>query len=144
MIKAKMIPLNSALKDVYLLMRESDVNEDLIMEFAIRGMEHMVVYHTYEKAVCMLRVDNCQSPYPKGTYGIEAVLYKQELDPIDVELVTTATVNVEVDRRASILAFKEQHLGHDEASTVVVNICVKDHDTILEQAAVDVVAAFSA
>ena len=97
MIKAKMIPLNSALKDVYLLMRESDVNEDLIMEFAIRGMEHIVVYHTYEKAVCMLRVDNCQSQYPKGTYGIEAVLYKQELDPIDVELVTTATVNVEVD-----------------------------------------------
>lgn len=92
-----MIPLNSVLKDVYLLVRESDINEDLIMEFAIRGMEHMVVYHTYEKAVCILRVDNCQAQYPRGTYGIEGVLYKQEITPHDVELVTTASVNIEVD-----------------------------------------------
>jgi hypothetical protein len=97
MIKAKMISLNSVLKDVYLLMRESDINEDLVMEFAIRAMEHMVVYHTYEKAVCILRVDNCQAPYPRGTYGIEAVLYKQEVAQADIDIVTTATVNVEVD-----------------------------------------------
>ena len=80
-----------------LLMRESDVNEDLIMEFAIRGMEHMVVYHTYEKAVCILRVDNCQAPYPRGTYGIEAVLYKHEISQPDVEIVTTASVNLTVE-----------------------------------------------
>lgn len=92
-----MIPLESVLKDVYLLVRQADVNEDLIMEFAIRGMEHMAVYHTYEKAVCVLRVENCQAPYPQGMYGVEGVLYRLDNVPAgDIETITTSTVNVEV------------------------------------------------
>lgn len=98
MIKAKMIPLKSVLKDVYLLMRESDVTEDLVMEFAIRGMEHLAVYHTYEKAVCVVRVDNCQASYPKGTYGIEGVLYMlDQVTPADIEIITTSTTNITAD-----------------------------------------------
>lgn len=96
MIKARMIPLDSVLKDVYFLVREADVSEDFIMEYAIRGMEHLAVYHTYEKAVCILRVDNCQAPYPPGTYGIEGVLYKKDINQHDVELITTTTTDLEV------------------------------------------------
>lgn len=92
-----MIPLESVLKDVYLLMRESDVKEDLVMEFAIRGMEHMAVYKTYETAVCYLEVHNCQAQYPHGMYGIEAVLYRKDFDQFSEELVKTTTVKLETD-----------------------------------------------
>lgn len=101
MIKARMVPLESVLKDVYFLVRESDISEDFVMEFAIRGMEHMAVYHTYEKAVCILRVENNQAPYPHGTYGIEGVLYKKDIALPDTELVLTATTDIEVSEGPS-------------------------------------------
>lgn len=74
MIKAKLVPLDSVLKDVYLLMNEDAVSEDLVMEFAIRGMEHLTVNQTFERAVCILPVVNNQASYPGGMYGIHAVL----------------------------------------------------------------------
>lgn len=74
-----MIPLESVLKDVYLLMRGEDVNEDLIMEFGIRALEHLKVYKTYDYAVCILRVENNQAMYPNGMLGVEHVLYQASL-----------------------------------------------------------------
>jgi len=74
----RMIPLDSVLKDIYLVMRQEDVNEDLIMEFAIRALEHLRVYKTYDYAVCVLKVENNQAQYPNGMLGVEHVLYMKD------------------------------------------------------------------
>lgn len=74
----KMIPLDSLLKDIYLVMRQEDVNEDLIMEFGIRALEHLRIYKTYDYAVCVLKVENNQVDYPNGMLGIEHVLYMKD------------------------------------------------------------------
>lgn len=78
MLVTKMIPLNSVLKDVYFLMREADVQEDLVMEFAIRAMESIYTYRAYEKAICFVRIENNQGAYPHGMLGIHGVLYNTE------------------------------------------------------------------
>lgn len=97
MIKSKLIPLDSVLKDAYMVLKDSDIQEDLVMEFAIRAMEHLTVYKTYEKAVCVLPVTNSQASYPSGMYGIEAVLYKLKLDNHDEEFFATSNTNVNVE-----------------------------------------------
>lgn len=71
----KLIPIDSILKDIYMLLRESDIQEDLVMEFAIRAMEHMASYRAYEKAVCFVRIENSQGMYPPGMLGIWGVQY---------------------------------------------------------------------
>ena len=96
MIKTKLIPLESVLKDTYMMLKDTDINEDIIMEFAIRGMEHMAVYQTYEKAVCVLRVENSQAPYPTGMYGVEGVMYKLHVNPQDEEFFATSNTNVDL------------------------------------------------
>ena len=94
MIKTKLIPLESVLKDTYMLLKDTDISEDLVMEFAVRGMEHMVVYQTYEKAVCILRVENSQVAYPHGMLGIEGVMYKAQMDKQDEQFFATSNLNV--------------------------------------------------
>jgi hypothetical protein len=95
MIETAFIPLKSILKDIYMLLREHEVSEDLVMEFAIRGMEQLMVYRMYEKAVCFLRVENNQAPYPHGIYGIEGVLYKITDDfPKEIEVILTADLHI--------------------------------------------------
>lgn len=74
----KMIPLDSVLKDIYLVMRNEDVNEDLIMEFGIRALEHLRVYKTYDYAVCILKVENNQAQFPNGMLGVEHVLFLKD------------------------------------------------------------------
>lgn len=74
----KMIPLDSVLKDIYLVMRNEDVNEDLIMEFGIRALEHLRIYKTYDYAVCVLKVQNNQAQFPNGMLGVEHVLYMKD------------------------------------------------------------------
>ena len=76
MIETAFVPLKSVLKDIYMLLREHEISEDIVMEFAIRGMEQLMVYRMFEKAVCFLRVENNQADYPHGVYGVEGVLYK--------------------------------------------------------------------
>ena len=97
MIKSKLIPLNSVLKDVYLLMNEDSVTEDLVMEFAIRGMEHLAVNQTYERAVCVLPIVNNQVSYPKGMYGIHAVLGNIQPKYNTTEYLVTSTTSLKVN-----------------------------------------------
>lgn len=93
MITTRMIPVNSVLKDVYFLTREHNVLEDMVMEFAIRGMEFMSTYKTYERAVCILHVENNTAKYPLGMLGIEGVLYtRKHLGPEDIHVILTADV----------------------------------------------------
>jgi len=97
MIKSKLIPLNSVLKDVYLLMNEDSVTEDLVMEFAIRGMEHLAVNQTYERAVCVLPIVNNQVSYPKGMYGIHSVLGNIQPKYNTTEYLVTSTTSLKVN-----------------------------------------------
>lgn len=97
MLKTKMIPLDSVLKDVYMLLKESDVNEDLVMEFAIRAMEHLSTYKTYEHKVCILKVDNFQAPFPAGMLGIEAVLYRANIQNYEEYIYVTQDLRVDVN-----------------------------------------------
>ena len=110
MIKSKLIPISSVLKDIYLLLDESEVLEDLVMEFAIRGMEHLSTYQTYEKAVCVLPIQNSQASYPHGMYGIHSVMGNCNLINKDVQYVTTTTtIQPEaIDRNGIITIRKSQ------------------------------------
>jgi len=96
MIKSKLIPITSVLKDIYLLTNESSVTEDLVMEFAIRGMEHLAVNQTYERAVCVLPVVNSQASYPKGMYGIHSVLGNSDPSDDTVKYLVTSTTSLAV------------------------------------------------
>lgn len=106
MIKTKLIPISSVLKDVYLLLSDDSISEDLIMEFAIRGMEHLAVNQTYERAVCVLPIVNNQAPYPHGMYGVHAVLGNvmpnQDTTKYLVTSATSMVVN-EVDKTFEIV-----------------------------------------
>ena len=75
MYLAKMIPLESVLSDVYLLLSNDVVDEKLVMESAILAMEHLQIHKGYDFAVCLLKVENNQAQYPNGMLGIEHVLY---------------------------------------------------------------------
>jgi len=97
MIKSKLIPLTSVLKDVYLLADESSITEDLVMEFAIRGMEHLAVNQTYERAVCVIPVVNSQAPYPKGMYGIHSVLGNMSPTNSEQQYLVTSTTSLVVN-----------------------------------------------
>jgi len=92
MLITKMVPLDTVLKDVYLLTRERDVQEDLVMEFAIRAMEHMGTFKFYEKAVCYVKIENHQGNFPSGMLGIHGVLYSTGNRPqMLTQYVTTHT-----------------------------------------------------
>ena len=97
MIKSKLIPITSVLKDIYLLINESSVTEDMVMEFAIRGMEHLAVNQTYERAVCVLPVVNSQASYPKGMYGIHSVLGNQKPNDDALKYLVTSTTSLVVN-----------------------------------------------
>lgn len=97
MIKSKLIPLNSVLKDIYLLIGEDSITEDLVMEFAIRGMEHMTVAQTYEKAVCVIPIVNSQGSYPRGMYGIHSVLGNIHPSDDQTKYLATSTTTMTVD-----------------------------------------------
>lgn len=97
MIKSKLIPLSSVLKDVYLLANESSITEDMVMEFAIRGMEHLAVNQTYERAVCVIPVVNSQAAYPKGMYGIHSVLGNINNVADQREYLVTSTTSLVVN-----------------------------------------------
>lgn len=97
MIKTKLIPLSSVLKDIYLLINDESITEDLVMEFAIRGMEHLAVNETYERAVCVIPVLNNQAPYPNGMYGVHAVLGNIFPNQDQTEYLATSTRTLEVN-----------------------------------------------
>lgn len=97
MIKAKLIPLESVLKDIYLLINDEQITEDLVMEFAIRGMEHLAVNGTYEKAVCVIPVINSQASYPNGLYGINSVLGNILPNQDMTKYIATSTTSVSVN-----------------------------------------------
>ena len=78
MYNTAMIPLESVLKDVYLVASNHQIDEDLINEFAVRALEHISVNKTYDFAVCLLKVDNNQAEFPRGMLGVEHVLYMAE------------------------------------------------------------------
>lgn len=90
MIKSKLIPLTSVLKDIYFLINEEYVTEDLVMEFAIRGMEHLAVNNTYERAICILPIVNNQASYPNGMYGIHSVMGNCTHKSNEIKYVVTA------------------------------------------------------
>lgn len=76
MYTTKMIPLESVLNSVYLLIDDYQVDEDLVNEFAVQALEHLSVYKSYDYAVCVLKVDNYQTDFPRGMLGVEHVLYQ--------------------------------------------------------------------
>jgi len=78
MYNTAMIPLESVLKDVYLVAENHQIDEDLINEFAVRALEHIAVYKTYDFAVCILKVENNQAMFPRGMLGVEHLLYMAE------------------------------------------------------------------
>lgn len=117
MIKAKLVPISSVLKDVYLLINEDSVTEDLVMEFAIRGMEHLAVNQTYERAVCVLPVLNSQAPYPQGMYGIHAVLGNIMPNQDMTKYLVTSTTHLEVND-----VDKSFELVEDAESTVLYKL----------------------
>lgn len=117
MIKAKLIPIASVLKDVYLLINEDSVTEDLVMEFAIRGMEHLAVNQTYERAVCILPVVNNQAPYPQGLYGIHSVLGRIIPNNDPTKYIVTSTTHLEVND-----VDKSFELVEDANSTVLYKL----------------------
>lgn len=79
MHKTAMIPLESVLKDVYLLLDDYQVEEDVVNEFAFRALEHIAVYKSYDYAVCFLEVSNNQAPFPHGMLGVDYVMYNRGL-----------------------------------------------------------------
>lgn len=78
MLNTAMIPLESVLTDVHLMINNESIKEDFVMENAIRALEHLSVYKTYDFAVCLLRVENNQVTFPNGMLGIEHVLYLKD------------------------------------------------------------------
>jgi hypothetical protein len=74
----KLIPLNSILKDIYLILQEQDIKEDFIMEYLIRGLEQLHVKVTLQKKVQLMEVTNHQVLYPNCMVGLEYILYQKE------------------------------------------------------------------
>jgi hypothetical protein len=106
MIKTKLVPLKSVLKDVYFLMTEDSITEDLVMEFAIRGMEHLAVAQTYEKAVCIIPIINNQGSYPNGMYGVHSVMGNILHDDSKTKWVSTSNATMvvnEVDKTFEVV-----------------------------------------
>lgn len=94
MHKAKMIPLESVLKDVYMLIRNNDIEDDVVMEFGVRALEYLAAYHSYDHAICILKVENNSASFPRGMLGIELALYRKNLTHFDVKHVITDTENI--------------------------------------------------
>ncbi len=95
MLRTKMIELDSVLKDVYFMLREQDVSEDFIMENAIKAMDYLSVYKTYDHKVCYLYVNNYQAELPINVLGIEAVMYKFDQRSIDDEHIAILHLKTE-------------------------------------------------
>jgi hypothetical protein len=97
MIKSSLVPLKSVLKDIYFLVSEDSITEDLVMEFAIRGMEFLAVAQTYERAVCIIPIVNNQGPYPRGMYGIHSVLGNVTPSTDTTRWIATSNMSMVVD-----------------------------------------------
>ena len=78
MNKYKLIPLNAIMKDIYLILDETDIKENFIMEYLIRGLEQLHVKMTLQKKVKLIEVNNHIASYPECMMGLEYVLYQKD------------------------------------------------------------------
>jgi hypothetical protein len=108
-------------------MRESDVDEDLIMEFAIRGMEHLASNKSYEMAVCFVNIENNQGAFPPGMLGIHGVMYKtgNHLDEMWTYVTTLSDANGDDD-----LPKEERVRGYLDPLRNIITFKVTDFEPV--------------
>ena len=93
----KMIKIESVLQDVYRLIdQNAGVTEDDILESAASAMSHLYNYKLYERALCILPVNNHQALLP-DYYEILHAYYKPCVDSCDLSNLDDIINTVQID-----------------------------------------------
>ena len=111
MNQTKMIPLESVMSNIYISIKDSDVKQDLVMEYLINGLELLSVYNSYEKAISIINVENNQADYPECMLGIEYILYQKDISNSSIPSVIKETIS-------SILDINGNRIGNTSSFTV--------------------------
>lgn len=95
-----MIPLEYILKDVFIMVKEHDISEYDVLEWATQGLGLLHSVRTYQTAVCIQEVNNHIAKIPDGAIGIHHVRYMPSAknEPEQVRLMLQQ-VNFITDKR---------------------------------------------